>query len=139
MGKFARLIEENNPDAPRYIANTGKYAITDVLRSAGMDVDVKEFHPVFYVTIDGVKYEVTVKEVASAEAGEEEENLNPNLNPNQTLTPEDEKAINVARSLATKPKGGILGMNTPQGKMDKAYGQIMNKVSQKISNVASRL
>jgi hypothetical protein len=132
MGRFIRLLEENNPDASRYSANRGKYVIGDILEKEGVDVEIEDFHPFLYVTIDGAKYKVTVQEVPS---GEEEENVNPN----ETITPEDEKAINMAKSLATKPKGGILGMGTPQGKIDKAYGEMMSKVSQKISNVARKI
>jgi len=135
MGRFARLIEQSNPDAPRYIANTGKYVLSDALEAAGIDVEVKDFHPELHFTVDGVRYKVTISEDSSVK-GEEEEGV---TNQQDALSPEDEKAIKVAKEFASKPKGGIMGMNTPQGKMDKAYGDMMGKVSQKISNIARKI
>ena len=137
MGKFSRLIEQSNPDAPRYMANTGKYFIADVLKSAGIQATVKDFEPVLYFTVDNVKYKVSVEEASSNREGEEDqENL---TNTQNTLTPEDEKALTLAKAFATKPRGGFMGVGTPQGKIDKAYGQMMNKVSQKISTIANKV
>ena len=46
-------------------------------------------------------------------------------------------AVNVAGKMATKAQGGLF--NDPQKKMNKAYGDLMNKISTKISTVASKI
>lgn len=136
MSKFARLLEENNPDAPRYIANNGKYILADTLQEAGFEVEVKDFYPLLYFTANDVRFRVVVEEAPQqGQKGEEEESLDQQ----EFLTPDEEKAVQMSRALATKPKGGFLGMNTPQGKMDKAYGNMMNKVSQKVTDIARKI
>ena len=47
-------------------------------------------------------------------------------------------AVNVAGKMATKAQGGLLAQD-PQKKMNKAYGDLMNKISGKISTVASKI
>jgi hypothetical protein len=42
-------------------------------------------------------------------------------------------AIEVARQLATKAQGGMF--NDPQKKMNKSYGDLMNKIATKISSI----
>ena len=73
MAKFTRLIETSNPDAPRYVANIGKYIIAETLQEAGLEVKTTPYHPVLeFVSKEGVRFKVTVEEIGP-KPGEEEE------------------------------------------------------------------
>lgn len=47
-------------------------------------------------------------------------------------------AVSVAGKLATKAQGGLFSAN-PQKKMNKAYGDLMNKIATKISGIAAKI
>ena len=55
------------------------------------------------------------------------------------LTPQALGAINVAKKLSTQAKGGVFFNRNPQQKMDKAYGDMLGKISQRISNISKNL
>ena len=55
------------------------------------------------------------------------------------LTPQALGAINVAKKLATQAKGGVFFNRNPQQKMDKAYGDMLGKISQRITNISKNL
>ena len=53
------------------------------------------------------------------------------------LTDQDVGAMEIAQRLATKAKGGMF--NNPQTAINKAYGDMMNKVAKRIKDVAKRV
>jgi hypothetical protein len=55
------------------------------------------------------------------------------------LTPDQTTALNTAKSLATKPKGGINPFNKPQKQIDKALGDMYSKVANKVTKVSSQI
>lgn len=48
-------------------------------------------------------------------------------------------AINMAKKLSTSAQGGIFFNRNPQQKMDKAYGDMLGKISQRITNISKNL
>ena len=55
------------------------------------------------------------------------------------LTPQALGAINVAKKLATQAKGGVFFNRNPQQKMDKAYGDMLGKISKRISDISNKI
>lgn len=133
MKKFERLLEtcyhELDSDPMK---EKGDRLVIDALERGGIKTGKSKTGCFDFWDKEGNRYSATIEKIGA----EDEESA---TSSNETLTPDDEKALNMARNMSTKPKNGLMGTNTPQGKMDKAYGDMMDKVSNKIRTVASRI
>lgn len=70
--------------------------------------------------------------------GEEEEAAEEILPANALLNPNEVKAVNVARQLSTGAKKRTFGRD-PQKAMDKAYGDLLNKVAGRVTQAANSI
>lgn len=58
---------------------------------------------------------------------------------NAFISPDDEKALEVATKLSTRARGGLNPFDSPQRNIDIALGRMYNKIAKKVSKIAKEV
>jgi hypothetical protein len=130
MGKFLRILEQNDPDRTRYAANSGKYAIKDALEAQGIPVQVDPYNSTLSFSHNGFEFTVTVKELGPEQvAGPEEEQ--------ESISPEDQAIQDEINSLKMADSATNNDPNVQRVKRDLSskVGNAYSKISQSISRI----
>ena len=129
--KFLEQVELNMPTDELDKLIEGKRALQRFLFNNGVkDIVVKQFRDEIIFTLDdGSKVKVEVKDyMPVVDSVEDQEN---------PLTDEEQGAIDAASKLVSDPKKrGLLGKN-PKKELEKALGDMYNKLATKITDIAS--